>query len=183
MGLNSKKWHIVNTWVVFSHFTVFNDAKDLVESFKKIIFDVIKLKPNSVHAFRTVPNTQWGLSSLYYSHWQSHLYVFLSFPLSHLKRSTPMNWHSIYSHQLRVLCLLPFFCPVFSPINLINSLSGPAPFFPSIHLSTSYLPFKTKLALIPHHLSTPSTPQINCWAEKEEPAVLGCDSEVGSLPC
>lgn len=36
--------------------------------------------------------------------------------------------------------------------------------------------------MISHHPFTPQTTKIHGWAEKEEPAVLGCNSEVGSLP-
>lgn len=71
-----------------------------------------------------------------------------------------LQWilHSIYSHQLRVLGLLPFFSTgcFLSPINLISSLPGPDPYFPSVHNPPSYLPFRTKLALVSHHLFTSS---------------------------
>lgn len=102
------------------------------------------------------------------------MYFFL-FP-SRISKEEALQWIGIPSILTSSgSCVFSLFSAlaVFTPVNLISSLSGPAPFFPSIHLSTSYLPFKTKLALIPHHLSTPSTPQINGWAEKEEPAVLG----------
>ena len=73
-------------------------------------------------------------------------------------------------------CFLP-------PINLISSLSGPAPYLPSIHLPPSYLPFKTKLALVSHHLVTPSPPKLMVGQRKRSQPCKGRGAEVGSVPC